>query len=207
MNGDNTYTARLHYTGRADGRGIMGQVEWQHLWNEDWSSKLELALANQYFNRLNLQGTIFRNLKNDWQLEAGIGYRELFTSEKMSNATIGIAKELNQFRLNSKLTLFNMEGKLLYNTTIQGRYSFSIPKNYILGIAGIGSSPDVEMLNYQFINGFSVQNALFGAGFGHMIYKNVSTSVIGTWYHFNSNQNQSEYNSLYNLHMQLNVSF
>jgi hypothetical protein len=85
------------------------------------------------------------------------------------------------------------------------RYYLSSPKNYLTAVASVGSSPDVDIINYQLYNGFSVTNSMVGAGIGHMITKTVSAGLLGTWYNFKAND--TNYRNLYNLNFNINVAF
>jgi len=71
----------------------------------------------------------------------------------------------------------------------------------------MGSTPDVDILDYQSFNTLSVMNSMVGAGVGRLLTKNVSASVMGTWYNFQTSPNPEQYRNLYNLFLQVNVAF
>ena len=113
------------------------------------------------------------------------------------------------FDLNSReVSIFNnfmLNTKWLYSLSTNARYYLSSPKNFIVATASIGSSPDVDVINYQFFNGFSVLNTMVGAGFNHMIAKTLSAGVLGSWYNYKVTN--TSYKNLYNLYFNLNVAF
>ncbi|TDG36602.1 YaiO family outer membrane beta-barrel protein [Pedobacter changchengzhani] len=206
---NNIYVGRINYAGRDTGRGLQAQAEWSRVFSDDFSGKVDFAVSDRFFPKINANLSIYKNIFKSYQLEAGIGYRKLYTSEKLSNFVLGVTKELENFRLNARYNQFLLDGKLLYNLSAQGRYFMEGPKNYLFVTGSIGSSPDVELIDNQFYNSFSAVNTMVGTGFGHIISKNVSAGILGTWYNFNSGTNlvNPKFRNLYNLYFQLNVSF
>jgi len=137
----------------------------------------------------------------------GLGHRKLYNDEKMSSAVVGFGKDIKQFRLQAKFTQAVLQEKWVYNIAAQARYSFDNPKNYVVALANLGSTPDVDILDYQSFNTLSVMNSMVGAGVGRLLTKNVSASVMGTWYNFQTSPNPEQYRNLYNLFLQVNVAF
>ncbi|MEI5984454.1 MULTISPECIES: YaiO family outer membrane beta-barrel protein [Sphingobacterium] len=205
--GVNTFIGRINYSGRSEGKGIQGQLEWGRGWDAKWATKIDAAISNKYFPKTAFNASVYRQFKNDWELELGAGYRQLYTEEHLYNGVLGLTKEINSFRLNAKYMQFFLDGHLLYNVGLQGRYYMNNPKNYLMAMANIGNSPDVMLLNYQFINSFSVMNAMVGAGVGRMVSKHISAGVLGTWYNYETHNYEIPYRNLYNLYFQVNVSF
>lgn len=207
LEGKNIYAGRLNYTGRDDGKGVQLQGEWNREWNERTRSKIDLAFASKYFPSVAFNASVYEDLRffNGVEGEFGIGFRKLYTKESLVNFVAGITKEMDPWRINVRLNNFMLDTKWLYSLSTNARYYLSSPKNFILATAGIGSSPDVDVINYQFFNGFSVLNTMVGAGFNHMIAKTVSGGVMGSWYNYKVTQNS--YKNLYNLYFSLNVAF
>lgn len=208
------YIARINYAGRDDGKGIQGQIEWSMPWTKKLSSRIDLAVSNKYFSKLAINGAALYNLKDDWELEAGLGMRIFHEEQNLFNLAAGAVKEIDDFRLSAKLNAFALDYKgelsFLYNLGTKAQYFInSNPKNYVLALGSIGNSPDVELLDYQFYYSFNVFNAMVGAGYGHSFNKNLSANIIGTWYNFESERyiNLKQYRNFYNLYFQFNVSF
>ena len=78
-------------------------------------------------------------------------------------------------------------------------------KHFLTGIAGIGTSPDAEYIDYSIYDGISVLNTNLGLGYGFMIYQNVSAKVLGTWYNYKVDD--QSFKNLYNFYFSLNVAF
>src|SRR5699024_4240547 len=180
---EDSYTGRINYAGRENGRGIQGQVEWGRIWTEKIHTRVDVGLANRFFNKIAINGFLYHSFKQDWEAELGLGYRRLYENDhNLTNLLVGASRTLDNFQLAARFNNFLLDDQWLYNLSAQGRYYMDNPKNYLLGTAGIGSSPDVELLDKQFYTTFSVVNVMVGAGFGRVITKNISGSLMGTWY-------------------------
>lgn len=208
-----SWTGRVNYAGREDGKGIQGQVEWGKPWTDKLSSRIDVALANKFFAKIAANAAAMYIFKPTWEAEAGIGFRRFFAGENLANLNLGIAKDLEDWRLSAKLGNFFLdrdgESSYLYSLMGRAQYHLANPKNYIMAVGSIGNTPDVDLLDRQLYNSFDVFNAMVGAGAGRSITKNVSGSVIGTWYNFQTDQSfiNPTFRNLYNLYFQLNVSF
>ncbi|UZJ66458.1 tetratricopeptide repeat protein [Sphingobacterium sp. KU25419] len=208
-----SYVGRINYAGREEGKGIQGQLEWTKLWTDRWSSRIDGALASKYFARIVVNAAALYQWKSTWELEGALGYRNFFSGENMFNLNLGATKDIADFRLSAKLNNYYLKRltneSYLYSLSTKAQYFMASPKNYIMAVASVGNSPDNDLLDYQLYNSFNVFNAMVGAGFGRNITRNVSASVLGTWYNFQTDKSivNANYRNLYNLYFQLNVSF
>lgn len=205
--GANTYVGRINYTGRDLGKGIQVQGEWYREWNQHTRSQIDVGFANKFFPKIALNASIYRDLNifSGIEAEFGVGYRKLEDKESLSNAVIGMTKDTESWRVNVRFNNFVFQSEWLYSLSANVRYYLSSPKSYLTAVASVGSSPDVDIINYQLYNGFSVTNSMVGAGIGHMITKTVSAGLLGTWYNFKAND--TNYRNLYNLNFNINVAF
>lgn len=211
----NTFSGRINYAGREPGKGFQIQGEWSRDWNLKTATKLDAAWANQFFPKIIFNGSVYREIEKlkEINIELGLGYRKLDTTfsnstlgnTDMFNLVVGVTKTFDPFRLNLRFNNFILDNNWLYNLTLNARYELSSPKNYIMAMAGFGSSPDVELVNYQVYDGFSVLNTMVGAGFTHLINKRVSVGVLGTWYNYQAGAHK--YRNLYNIFLNLHVAF
>lgn len=221
---DNHWTGRVNYTGRSGGQGVQGIVEWNKTWDNRWSSQVSLGGANDYFPKIVANASMTYLFDKNWEVEGGLGYRKLPTDENLFNLLMSATKEFDDFRVNAKLNQFSLESKWLYNLTLSGKYAMGSPKNYLLFLAGIGSSPDVDLIDLQNLNTFSITNTQVGAGIGRLLTKNISANLLGTWYNFKNQKNIPlygdensptpteiqtilNYRNFYTLYFQINVSF
>lgn len=211
----NTYSGRINYAGRPPGKGYQFQLAWAREWNLKTTTILDAAIANQFFPTFSANGSIYRDIEKlkEVNIELGLGYRLLDTvgtnsnigSRNMFNLVIGATKNIDDFRINARFNSFLLNTRYLYNLTLNGRYTIWSPKHYVTAMAGFGSSPDIELLDYQFYNGFVALNTMVGAGFTWILGKNVSLGVLGTWYNYKTNSNV--YRNHHNIFLNLNVSF
>ena len=208
-----SYTARVNYAGRDNGKGIQGQAEWSTPWTEKLSSRIDLALANKHFAKIAVNAALYYELKSALEAEGAIGYRRFFTGQNLFNVNLGLTKNIENFRLSAKLSNFylqtNTENKYLYNVSVKGQYFMTNPLNYLIAVGSIGNSPDIDVVNTQLYSGFNVANAMVGAGAGRSIARNITANVLGTMYNFQAEglADAGKYRNLYNLYFQLNVSF
>lgn len=208
-----SYTGRINYAGREEGKGIQGQAEWLSPWTEKLSTRVDLALSNKFFAKLALNAAAIYTFKPTWEAEAGIGYRRFFSAQNLFNFNLGITKDIEDFRLSAKWNNFYLDSEgerlYLYSVAAKAQYFMHNPKNYLLALGSVGNSPDIDLLNNQFYNSFNVFNAMVGGGIGRSITKNISANVIGTWYNFQTDKTMetATYRNFYNLYFQVNVSF
>ncbi len=206
----NTYVGRVNYAGRNPGKGVQIQLEWGRILNERTRFKVDAAWANQFFPEIMLNASIYRqlNILNGLEGELGLGYRKLVDDENFLNLVVGATKELDKWRFNSRFNNFVLDGQWLYNFSLNARYYIASPKSYVTAMGSIGSSPDIEMIDYRLYDGFSVLNTMVGVGGSHLLTKNLSVGVLGTWYNYKNDQNTNfDFRNLYNLYLQIHVAF
>ena len=206
----NTYVGRVNYAGRNPGKGVQIQLEWGRILNERTRFKVDAAWANQFFPEIMLNASIYRqlNILNGLEGELGLGYRKLVDDENFLNLVVGATKELDKWRFNSRFNNFVLDEQWLYNFSLNARYYIASPKSYVTAMGSIGSSPDIEMIDYRLYDGFSVLNTMVGVGGSHLLTKNLSVGVLGTWYNYKNDQNTNfDFRNLYNLYLQIHVAF
>lgn len=208
-----SWGGRVNYAGREDGKGIQGLVEWSKPWTSKLSSRVDLALSNKFFSKIAINANALYEFKPTWEAEGAIGFRRFFTGENLANLNLGVSKNLDNWKFDAKLGNFvlDSEGTITYLYSLMGRaqYYMNNPRNYILVMGSIGNTPDVDLLDRQLYNSFDVFNAMIGTGVGRSITKNMTGSVMGTWYNFQTGEvsDKAQYRNLYNLYFQLNVLF
>ena len=213
LDNGSAWGGRVNYAGREEGKGIQGLVEWSKPWTNKIFSRIDFALANKFFSKVAANATVMYEFKPTWEAEGALGFRRFFTGENLANLNLGVSKSLDSWKLDAKLGnfLLDSEGEVSYLYSLMGRaqYYMNNPRNYVLAVGSIGNTPDVDLLDRQFYNSFEVFNAMIGAGLGRSITKNMTGSVMGTWYNFKAGEvfEKAQYRNLYNLYFQLNVFF
>lgn len=213
LDNGSSWTGRVNYAGREEGKGIQGQVEWGKPWTNELSSRVDFALSNKFFAKIAANAAAMYVFRSTWEAEVGLGFRQFFSGENLANLNLGIAKDLEDWRLSAKLGNFLLDGEgestYLYSLMGRAQYFMGNPRNYILAVGSVGNTPDVDLLDRQLYNSFDVFNTMIGAGMGRSITRNVNGSVMGSWYNFQTDQSfiNPTFRNLYNLYFQLNVSF
>src|SRR5690554_206959 len=211
----NTYSGIVNYAGRIPGKGFQIQGVWEREWNIKTASRIDAAWANRFFPKITINASIYREIEKlkEFNIELGVGYRMLDTissntiisNKNMFNFVLGATKTMEKFTINTRFNSFILDGKWLYNITSKANYNLWSTKHYITAMAGFGSSPDIELIDYQVYNGFSAINTMVGAGFSYLFTKNVTFGVLGTWYNYKANN--TDYRNIHNIFLNLNVAF
>lgn len=225
-----SFAARFNYAGRDNGKGIQGQAEWNQVWSNKFSTRIDAAVSNKFFAKYTVNAAGMYEFVPSWEAELGIGARSFFSVKNLMNLNLGVTKDINDFRLGLKLSnfLLDSEGEVirLYSVAAKAQYFMNSPKNYLLFTGSVGNSPDIDLLNNQFYNSFDVFNVMVGGGFGRAITKNIGANIMGSWYNFKKDpydlainqqpggvapgqvvSGSTDYRNLYNLYFQVNVSF
>lgn len=214
INPKNTYTGKLAYTGRENGKGVQAYGEWGRTWSDRVTSSAHIGIADDFFPTFMLGGSVYREFDfwDSTELELGLGYRKfgktenIGTSDKgMFNIVAGATKQTDRYRLNLRFNNYFLDGGYSYNLNLNANYYLASTKHFLTGIAGIGTSPDAEYIDYSIYDGISVLNTNLGLGYGFMIYQNVSAKVLGTWYNYKVDD--QSFKNLYNFYFSLNVAF
>lgn len=209
---NNTYVGRINYTGRQPGKGVQGHVEWSRIWKPGLQSRIDVAASNKFFSKVMVNGSVYKGFRKSWEAELGAGYRRMDTDKNMFNVVAGIAKELDPCWLNMRFNSIVMDGSWYYSLLAQGRFYLQSPKTYIQAMASIGSAPDVDVIDNQLYNGFSVTNSMVGLGLNHLINDVFSVGVTGNWYNYKDvtykfEEGDGKYRNMYNIYFQFHVRF
>jgi YaiO family outer membrane protein len=198
---DNTYTARLNYTGRDLGSGVLAQAEWTHVLNPKTYFIANLGYGSRYFAQVIANGSVFRELKNDYEVELGLGYRHLPDVYTLTNIVAGVSRTDENMWLNAKGFLYRTESSLtLYNVLLQSRFFvFNDPKSHILAMTSVGTVPESGALDLALYDTYNAFNTMVGAGGQYLVNKRLTLGVVGNWYNFKFNPD--EYSNLYNLYL------
>lgn len=209
---NDTYTAKINYAGKQEGKGIQGQLEWSHNWKSDLYTRIDIAMANKFFPSFMANASIYKSFSRGWEAEFGGGYRRLANSENMSNAVIGISKEFEPWLLGGRFNSFILDGKYYYSASFQGRFQIPSIRSYILAMGSIGSAPDVDVIDNNLYGSFSATNSMVGLGVYHTLNEYLSLGLLGSLYNYkdktyNFAEGDGEYRNLNNISLQLYVRF
>jgi YaiO family outer membrane protein len=197
----NTYAARLNYSGRDLGMGILAQAEWTHVLNRKTYFIANLGFGTQYFAKVIANASIFRSFAKDYELELGLGYRNLPDLYTLTNLVAGVSHKSENVWFNVKgLLYFSQDSSTLYNVLAQSKfYIFNDGRSHLVAMTSVGSVPESGALDLSIYNTYNAFNTMVGAGGQYMINKRLTLSVLGNWY--NTKFLPKEYNNLYNLYL------
>ncbi|WP_163320006.1 tetratricopeptide repeat protein [Dysgonomonas sp. 520] len=207
-----TYAARVNYAGRQNGKGIQAQLEWSHPWRHDIRTRFDAAVANKIFSSVMFNAYIYKALKHDWELGVGAGYRKMADKKNMLNVKGIASKELGQWWLDAQFNNIILDGNWYYSLFTRARFHFLSPKSYLTAMCSFGSAPDVEIIDNQLYNAFSVTNSMVGFGAYHLINESFSIGLLGNWYNYKDSsykyeEGKGNYRNLYSIYLQLHVNF
>lgn len=208
----NTFTGRANYTGRDAGKGIQGQLEWDYLWCPSFYSNANIAISNDFFPSFIANISGYKSFKNDWEVGLSAGYRHLSDDKTdIINTTASLSKEIIPWWLNARFSSVIVNSEWYYTVMAQARYTV-IDNGYITAMASIGSAPDVDIIDNQLYNAFSVTNTMVGLGGNYMLNHAITVGILGTWYNYKDTSYTYEnanacYRNLYNIQLQLHINF
>lgn len=242
MEKKNTYTGTVNFTshitstGTANGEettdsksGVQFKGNWGHIFNEKWSSQLELAVANQFFPTWSGQIGLYHYFPKDIEVGGTLGYRRNYTTYGTTEDTHSAASS-NMFSLKLSTTLYkemwrislNCDSYLLnnnayFNINSQIRfYPLNDYETHLSALLGVGTAPEASYLDKMMPGSFDKLNVTFGLGGAYMLSKNLSLGMIASYYRFyqqtaslqaDSSQPATNYKDLYNIYAQLTFSF
>ena len=223
-----TYTGRVNYAGRngereedinanatsfGGGVGVQLQGEWIHKFPRDWQTMVNLAWSDRYFPAWMANASLTKFFRRDWEAEARVGYRRL-DGRNLWSVGPGVAKFLGPVWLNGKCDFFVIDSKFYYNAMAQVRYyPVDDGRSYVVGMAGIGSAPELSVLDRALPGTFDHANTMVGMGGQYMFTPNLTLGLLGTWYTYYTEKRlgydtiQTRYKNMYNIYVQLYISF
>ena len=225
-----TYTGRINYAGRdgtrnedleelgdepvaEGGVGFQLQLEWTRKISERWQGMINAAWADRYFPKFMANLAVTRYFNHDWEVELRGGYRHL-DGRNLYSVGPGVAKLWGPLWVNAKTDFLIMDSKFYHNTLVQARYyPLDDFRSYVVGMAGVGSAPELTILDRGFSGAFSHINTMAGLGGHYLVLPNVTVGLLGTWYTYYTEKRTGydtvlvRYKNLYNVYVQLYISF
>ena len=197
---ENTYTGRLFYTGRDLGSGVLAQAEWTHVVNPETYVIGNLGYGPRYFAKIIANVSGFRTFAKDYEVELGLGYRNLPDVYTLTNLVVGLSHDSANMWLNAKANIYRTDNSLtLYNVLAQSKfYVFGDNKSSLQAMASVGTVPEAGALDLSLYDSYNAFNTMVGAGGNYMVNKRLTLGLLGNWYNFK--YNPKSYSNLYNLY-------
>ncbi|MCH4829263.1 MULTISPECIES: tetratricopeptide repeat protein [Flavobacterium] len=202
----NTYTFQLNYSGREEGTGIQPIVEWYHPFSDKFYVRLNVGYGTKYFSKIQTQISLYKAFGNDYEVELGIGFRQLPSQVNMIQGILGLSKNEQTIGWNIKAGIFSIDNTMFYNVSTDTRfYVFNEKKSCIQVVGAVGTVSDLQTLNFNLYNTWNAFNTMVGAGPKYMINSHFTVGFLGSWNTIKITENK--YTNMYNLYFQTQISF
>ncbi len=201
------FTGRFYYSGRDNGKGVMGQAEWSHIFNKKFYSMLNASIGDKAFPRFTANVAAYYTFLETWEAELTLGFRSLSDSisNQMFNQQVGVAKEFSFARFTAKFNSVILDKNWHYNISGQGRFYIRDHRNYITAMGSLGSAPDIEVIDTELYQAFDVTNVMVGLGGHFILSKMCSVDATALWYNYKFEDRL--YKNMYSLQLKLNIRF
>lgn len=230
IEGDNTYSARLNYSGRNGslfwndaeatdsvdgGTGLQLIVGATRKINKKWTATANIGIGGSYFPKFIINGGASYYFGKDWSVDGSIGYRRLRGDKNLFSLSATLNKELPLWYLSAGGGLINFDSEMFFNLQAKVRYTpLSDGRTSITAAAGVGTAPELNIIDLYSLQGsFSHMNSFASLGGQYLITPNLSIGLLGVW---NTIYDQklapdgsvaTQYRNLYNTHVQIYISF
>ncbi|MDR0962131.1 MAG: tetratricopeptide repeat protein [Mediterranea sp.] len=215
-----SYTAEIDYAGRSGpdkaeivegervqgGIGVKLQAGWMHQFSERWSGQANVAWSNRYFPVFTATAAFTHYLHSEWEVGAHAGYRRIDPGVNMITLGGDLAKNIEAFRMTSRLDLHLYNRKFYYNLQAGAAYyPLSDMHTRVFATAAIGTAPETLSLDQALPGSFAHINAQLGMGGQYLCTSHITLGLTGSWFTYCNFNNQ--YKNLYNIYAQLYLSF
>ncbi|MDP5106956.1 MAG: tetratricopeptide repeat protein [Polaribacter sp.] len=226
----NTFGAALNYAARTSGVGVQGGVNYARVINPTLYADVGVLLGSKFFPKFILYGNAYKELKNDYEAQAGLRYSYLQNNTSFITLNLGGSKSWEDIWLNAKIQLMGSTGysttttnsvtgvdtidtypaNTYFNFATQTRINITPQKDYVSFIVSFGSAPFNDTLPEGETALLDFSNVLVGAGYGHNISAKTLLLLNGSWINFKSPKTDSidlTYLNQYNLSVSIITKF
>lgn len=201
----NNFSAKMYFAARRAGKGFQEEVQWVHFLNKTYSIQTTATIGQKYFSPYTGNVTVFRNFKNDYEGELGVGYFKLIDGQDVYQINAGVSKTFENYWISLRLrTLMNQN--FAYNNLVFNSRMYTTPqKDYLSITISHGNAPvDQEIDNpndplYQF------ESSMLGIGYKKNIQHNTAIELNGSWFNYNVHQNS--FINQYNISLTVSTRF
>lgn len=195
-------TGKTGDTGAEGGSGLQVNGEWQHRWNQRFTSSLSGAVATKFLPRLRLGLGGTYAFDHDWTATGNLSYR-LFRGDNRASlfeAGAGLTKELMPFSLGANGHVFYMAGdaaksfrsSIFLNGGLTARcYPVTGNRSYFYVAGSLGNAPELSLIDNSMPVRFDQLNTMLGAGGLAVISSMIDFGVSGTWYNMSVSNSAS----------------
>lgn len=202
---NNTYTLSMVYVGRdgltestnsteaEGGNGIQMIGEWEHKWDERFTTNILAGVATKFLPRIKLGLGGSYAFDNDWTAKGDLSYRLIGEGYKTSliGAGVGVSKELEPFSLGADVRIFYMTGKdteflsnkLFVNGGVIAKcYPIESNSSHFYVTGSVGNAPELSLIDNSMPVKFNQLNTMLCCGGLWVINSMLDFGISGTWY-------------------------
>lgn len=199
----NNYPKINEISSGLENTGIQLKIDWGHTFSERWATVLGVAASSSIFPTWLGQAGAFYTFPKDFELGLTVGYRKNYTpanivlsnkSGNMYNLRLSGNVYRDLWRVNTNLDAFMLNKSMYFNLNSQFKYYPTYDRNtHILVSAGIGTAPEIDLVDKLMPGSFENLNASLGIGGVYMVSQNISLGLTASFHYF---YNQSENNDI-----------
>jgi YaiO family outer membrane protein len=200
-----SWAARLNYAGRTQGTGLMGEAELYYNHTPRMYSYGLLNYSNGIvFPQFRAAYSLFRTFNHNIEGELGARYLKADSVNSISGVA-SIAKTWNEFWVNFRAYFISDSPKFYTSFNLTSRYYMNHNQDYIMFVAGLGTSPDDRSRLVQFPKLAGLLTRSVGAGYLKTFKYRTSLGIYGTW--INQKITSTDYQNQYDLYFTLQRKF
>ncbi|WP_343746625.1 tetratricopeptide repeat protein [Chitinophaga sp.] len=176
-----SYAARLNYGGRTEGTGVMGEAELYYTHNRrNYSYALASYANSDVFPTARLAYSLFHTFGKSIEAELGVRYLKADTSNIYSGV-VSVANRFNDFYVNLRAYFISDQPHFYTSFNLTTRYYMNRDQDYLLLVAGLGTSPDDRSRLVQFPQLAGLLTRSVGTGYQKTIRYRTTLGLYGTW--------------------------
>ena len=176
---------------------------------------VSLGAGCSYFPKFIANVGATRYFKNDWYMDAGLGYRRLIGDKNLFNINAAANKVLEPFTLTAGGSLIFYDSEFFFNAQAKAKYSpLDDGRTSVTASAGFGTAPELNIIDlYSISSSFSHMNTFVSLGAQYLLTPNLSFGLLGIWNTLydqkrtNDGTFVTQYRNLYNGYVQILISF
>lgn len=186
-------TESTNSTEAEGGNGIQMIGEWEHKWDERFTTNISAGVATKFLPRIKLGLGGSYAFDNDWTAKGDLSYRLIGEGYKTSliGAGVGVSKELEPFSLGADVRIFYMTGKdteflsnkLFVNGGVIAKcYPIESNRSHFYVTGSVGNAPELSLIDNSMPVKFNQLNTMLGCGGLWVINSMLDFGISGTWY-------------------------
>ncbi|TCI84466.1 YaiO family outer membrane beta-barrel protein [Tenacibaculum sp. M341] len=170
----NSFFAEVNHISRNEEVALQLHLGWFHTLSKTLYTRISYAISDQIFPNHKITASVFKSLKNDFELEVGAQLIFFNESNNILTGVLGASKTIDDFWLNAKLFLVASGNNTVRNNILlQSRY-FVNNSDYVSLMVSTGSTPFDENLDFQNGAFYNLTNTMYGAGY----YKQINKKLV-----------------------------